>query len=166
MPDSSEISLRCEAAPPAAIRARRAGLPGKPWALSILAALGFALASVGCTVAYNEAQFQVVEGVGEIRVSGAFPMAEGEVVDGRGAVVMSGATDSTGAWAGTLAPGQGYRVRITSGSRREQSDAVDVFRLATFEVQESVEQLSDLVLHVAPRLVVRVRRLQSQIPPD
>ncbi|MDE0887727.1 MAG: CocE/NonD family hydrolase, partial [Myxococcota bacterium] len=141
MPDCPKNFLRRVGVNPARIRPRRLGLPGKPWALSIWAALCLALASVGCTVAYNEAQFQVIEGVGEIRISGAFPMAEVEVVDGRGAVVMSGATDSTGAWAGTLAPGQGYRVNVTSGSRREQTDPVDVFRLATFEVQESVEQL-------------------------
>jgi len=95
----------------------------------------------GCSVEYPQATFQVVEGVGELQVVGAFPNADARVVDAQNVRVARGTTDSSGGWTVTLAPGQGYRVKISSYAQSQQSRLVDVFAPADFLVREGIEEL-------------------------
>jgi len=89
----------------------------------------------------HRARFRVVEAVGEIRVVGAAPGARVRVIDANRRRVARGTTDSEGAWAVALAPGRGYRVRISRRHGRGQSEPLTVFSQASFDVRESVEQL-------------------------
>ena len=130
---------------------------GMRWALLVLASVLPLLAGAGCSVEYDAASFQVVEGVGQLRVVGAFPGAEVRVVDSRGSRVVSGSTDSAGAWAASVPAGRGYRVKISDPPRREQSEPVDVFILASFndDIRESIEQLH--IMRARPGSALEVR---------
>ncbi|HIL02024.1 MAG TPA: CocE/NonD family hydrolase, partial [Myxococcales bacterium] len=113
------------------------------------------LGSGGCSVEYHEATFQVVEGVGEIRVVGAIADADARVLDAGGAEVARGTTDSAGRWAADVLPGRGYRVRVSGGGRRQESEPVDAFGLAAFDVRESVGQLHVTGADIGSTLEVR-----------
>ena len=113
------------------------------------------LAAGGCSVEYQESTFQVVEAVGEIRVVGAIPDADARVLDAGGAEVARGTTDSTGGWSADVLPGRGYRVRVSGDGRRQESEPVDAFGLAAFDVRESVGQLHVTGADIGSTLEVR-----------
>jgi len=106
--------------------------------LLLLVSLLFA---AGCTPEYGEANFEVVGGVGELQVIGAFANADARVVDAQGNTVVRGETDGDGNWQVSVPPGQGYRVRVSSDVRREESEPVEVFALASFSVRAGIEQI-------------------------
>ena len=62
------------------------------WPLLFLLLLAV-VPGAGCTISYGEATFQVVEGVGEIEVIGAFANADIRLVDADGNRVARGNRD-------------------------------------------------------------------------
>ena len=110
------------------------------WSLFFLLALAL-WPGAGCNVSYSAATFQVVEGVGEIQVVGAFVNADINLVDAQGRLVARGTTDVLGYWQTSAPAGQGYRVRVAGIGQRQESGPVDVFSPAAFSAEAGIEQI-------------------------